>query len=108
VLSAAYLLLFKRGNPAKWFILGVSSVAGGMLFPVKILPPWLQIVARLNPVTYAMDAMRSALLDGAGVAGIARPLVLLLAFAAVLLPVSVVIFSWSLRRTKITGTLTHR
>src|SRR6201993_1773416 len=47
VLSAAYLLLFKRGNPAKWFILGVSSVAGGMLFPVSILPPWLQIVARL-------------------------------------------------------------
>ena len=34
--------------------------------------------------------------------------VLLLAFAAVLLPSSVLIFSWSLRRTKITGTLTHR
>jgi ABC-2 type transport system permease protein len=108
VLSGAYLLLFKRGNPGKWFILGVSSVAGGMLFPVSILPPWLQVVAHLNPVTYAMDAMRSALLDGAGIAAIVRPLVLLLAFAAVLLPSSVLIFSWSLRRTKVTGTLTHR
>jgi ABC-2 type transport system permease protein len=108
VISAAYLLLFKRGNPGKWFILGVSSVAGGMLFPVSILPPWLQIVARLNPVTYAMDAMRGALLDGAGVLSIGRPLLLLLAFAAVLLPSSVLIFSWALRRTKVTGTLTHR
>jgi ABC-2 type transport system permease protein len=75
---------------------------------VTILPPWLQVVAHLNPVTYAMDAMRGALLDGAGILTLGHPLLLLLAFAAVLLPSSVVIFSWSLRRTKVTGTLTHR
>jgi ABC-2 type transport system permease protein len=107
VLSAAYLLLFKRGNPAKWFILGVSSVVGGMLFPVEILPPWLQVIARLNPVTYALEAMRGALLDGASILAIGRPLLILLAFAVVLLPTSVWVFSWTLRRTKVTGTLTH-
>jgi ABC-2 type transport system permease protein len=79
-----------------------------MLFPVSILPPWLQMVARLNPVTYAMDAMRGALLDGASILALAHPLLLLLAFAVVLLPSSVLVFSWALRRTKITGTLTHR
>lgn len=108
ILSAAYLLLFKRGNPAKWFLLGVSSVASGMLFPVSILPPWLQFVAYLNPVTYALDAMRAALLDGAGISAIVHPLLILLLFAAVLLPASFIIFSWALRRTKMTGTLTHR
>jgi len=107
VFSASYLLLFKRGNPAKWFILGVSSIVGGMLFPVDVLPPWLQVVARLNPVTYALDAMRAALLDGAGMASIAQPLLLLLGFAGVLLPSSIAVFSWVLRRTKVTGTLTH-
>ena len=107
ILSASYLLLFKRGNPAKWFFLGVSSVAGGMLFPVSILPDWLQFVARLNPVTYALDAMRASLLGGAGVAALWRPLATLLLFAAVLLPLSMSVFAWSLRRTKITGTLTH-
>ncbi len=107
ILSASYLLLFKRGNPAKWFFLGVSSVAGGMLFPISILPDWLQIVARLNPVTYALDAMRASLLGGAGVPALWRPLAVLLLFAAVLLPLSMSVFAWSLRRTKITGTLTH-
>ena len=107
ILSASYLLLFKRGNPAKWFFLGVSSVAGGMLFPVSILPDWLQFVARLNPVTYALDAMRASLLGGAGITALWRPLAILLLFAAVLLPVSMSVFAWSLRRTKITGTLTH-
>jgi len=108
ILSASYLLIFKRGNPAKWLFLGISSVAGGMLFPVSILPNWLQLVARLNPVSYAMEAMRSALLGGAGVAALWRSLEILLLFAVVLLPLSMAAFAWSLRRTKINGTLTHR
>jgi ABC-2 type transport system permease protein len=107
ILSASYVLLFKRGNPAKWFFLGVSSVTGGMLFPVGILPDWLQLVARLNPVTYALEAMRASLLGGAGIAALWRPLGVLLLFAAVLLPLSMAVFAWSLRRTKVTGTLTH-
>jgi ABC-2 type transport system permease protein len=78
-----------------------------MLFPVSILPDWLQFVARLNPVTYALDAMRAALLDGANLFAIAKPLLVLLFFAAILLPASGVAFSWALRRTKMTGTLTH-
>ncbi len=108
IFSSAYLLLFKRGNPSKWFFVGVSSVVGGMLFPVSILPNWLQVVAHLNPVTYALDAMRAALLEGASVPTIARPLLMLFVFAALLLPSSMLVFSWALQRTKITGTLSHR
>lgn len=108
IFSAAYLLLFKRGNPGKWFFLGVSSLVGGMLFPVSILPNWLQVIAYLNPVTYTLDAVRAALLGGATFSQIARALLILLLFAAVLLPSSVAAFSWALRRTKITGTLSHR
>jgi ABC-2 type transport system permease protein len=107
ILSAAYLLLFKRGNPFKWFIIGLSSVVGGMLFPISILPPWLQAVAKLNPVTYALDAMRGALLDGNNIFAIGRPLLILLLFALVLLPLSMLVFRWALQRTKITGTLSH-
>lgn len=108
IFSAAYLLLFKRGNPAKWFFMGISGLVGGMLFPVSILPRWLQFIAHLNPVTYALDAMRAALLDGAKLSQIIAPVLMLLAFSALLLPASVAAFSWSLRRTKITGTLSHR
>jgi ABC-2 type transport system permease protein len=108
ILSASYLLLFKRGNPAKWFLLGVSGVAGGMLFPISVLPDWLQIVAKLNPVTYALDAMRGALLGGEGFATVWRPLAVLFLFAAVLLPLSMFVFAWALRRTKTTGTMMHR
>ena len=108
IFSASYVLLMKRGNPAKWFMLGVSGVAGGMLCPIGILPDWLQFVAHLNPVTYALEAMRIALLGNAPLRSLLHPLLVLLLFAAILLPFSMLTFSWSLRRTKATGTLMHK
>ncbi len=107
ILSASYLLVFKRGNPVNWAIIGVSSVVGGMMYPVSVLPKWLRVVARLTPVTYSLEGMRGALLDHATMRELWPSLAGLLAFAAILLPVSFVVFSWALRRTKITGTLTH-
>ena len=107
ILSASYLLLFKRGNPAKWVLLGVSIVVGGIMYPVSVLPAALQRVARLVPVTYSLEGMRAALLGGASLGGLWPSLRALLIFAAILLPSSFVVFSWALRRPKITGTLTH-
>jgi hypothetical protein len=43
------------------------------------------------PIKYSVEGMRAALLF----------------FAAILIPLSFVVFAWALRRTKVTGTLTH-
>jgi ABC-2 type transport system permease protein len=107
ILSASYQILFKRGNPAKWIVLGVSGLVGGMMYPVAVLPGPLRFVARLIPVTYSLEGMRAALLAGAGWSVLWRPLVALLIFAAALIPLSFAAFAWALRRTKISGTLTH-
>ena len=107
ILSASYLLIFKRGNPVNWAILGLSTVVGGMMYPISVLPAWLQYVARLIPVTYSLEGMRAAILGHASTRELLPPIAVLLLFAALLLPASFAIFSWALRRTKITGTLTH-
>jgi len=107
ILSASYLLIFKRGNPVNWAILGLSSVVGGMMYPVSVLPKWLQYVARLIPVTYSLEGMRAAILDHAPTRALLPSIAGLVIFAVILLPLSFAIFSWAVRRTKITGTLTH-
>ena len=107
VLSASYLLIFKRGNPVNWAVLGLSSVVGGMMYPISVLPVWLQRVAMVTPVTYSLQGMRAAILAHASIRELLPSIAGLLLFAAVLLPSSFAIFSWALRRTKITGTLTH-
>jgi ABC-2 type transport system permease protein len=107
IISASYSILFKRGNPAKWLVLGLSGLVGGMMYPVSVLPPPLQVVARLIPVTYSLEGMRSALLAGSGWMDLWPSIFALIVFAAVLLPLSFAVFAWALRRTRITGTLTH-
>jgi ABC-2 type transport system permease protein len=108
IISASYVLLFKRGNPAKWLFLGITGLTSGTLFPISVLPRGLQFLARLNPVSYSLEAMRAALLGGSNLEMLWRPVVVLLGFAVVLLPLSMAAFSWSLQRTKATGTLSHR
>jgi ABC-2 type transport system permease protein len=88
-------------------VLGISGLVGGMMYPVSVLPRPLQLLARLIPVTYSLEGMRAALLGGAGIRQLWPSLGALLVFAAILLPASFGVFSWALRRTKITGTLTH-
>jgi ABC-2 type transport system permease protein len=107
IISASYQMLFKRGNPAKWIFLGVSGLLGGMMYPVSILPPPLRALARLIPLTYSLEGMRAALLDGVGIGRLWPQIAALGIFAVILLPLSFVVFAWALRRTKINGTLTH-
>lgn len=107
ILSASYVLIFKRSNPVTWAILGLSTVAGGMMYPVSVLPVWLQRIARLIPVTYSLEGMRAAILGHAATRDLLPSIAGLLVFAAIFLPISFAIFSWAVRRTKITGTLTH-
>jgi len=37
---------------------------GGVFVPVTSLPVWLQVIARLLPLTYAVEALRASLSDG--------------------------------------------
>jgi ABC-2 type transport system permease protein len=56
---------------------------GGVFIPVDSLPPGLQIVARLLPLTYAVEALRTALAGG-GLGESALDLMVLTLFAVVL------------------------
>ncbi len=103
--SACFVLLFKKGDPVSWILLGASGVLGGVLYPVSSLPPWLGKLAQLLPITHALEGERRALLAGAGLGELHREAFILLLFAAVGLPLALAAFRWSVRRAKRTGTL---
>jgi len=103
--SACFVLLFKKGDPVSWILLGASGVLGGVLYPVSSLPPWLEKLAQLLPITHALEGERRALLAGAGLGELQREAFILLLFAVVGLPLALAAFRWSVRRAKRTGTL---
>lgn len=105
ILSASFTLLFKRGDPFTWLLLGASGLLGGVFFPVSALPPWLKLVAQFLPITYCLEGVRRALLAGEGVTELWRETLILSLFAAVGLPLALAVLRWSVRRAKMTGTL---
>ncbi len=56
----------------------------GLLWPVQDMPVWLQVLARVMPLTYAIDALTDIMIRGKSLAATAVPLLVLVGFAALL------------------------
>jgi len=105
ILSAALVLLLKKGDPVAWIFGGVSSLLAGVFYPISVLPTWLEPLSRFLPLTYALDGMRLAILRGYSLYQIRLDLLVLLAFTLVLTPLALFIFRQALKRAKMEGSL---
>jgi ABC-2 type transport system permease protein len=105
ILSAAFVLLVKKGDPVSWIYGGASSLLSGVLYPISVLPGWLEPLSRLLPMTYALDAMRLAMLKGYSLYDVRFDIFVLLAFTVVLTPLAFMAFSKALKRAKMEGSL---
>jgi ABC-2 type transport system permease protein len=107
LLAAGTTMLVRRLNPVAMIIGSLSFFLSGVLYPVSVLPGWLQAVGALLPLTHALAVLRGALLVGSGPAALAHSFVALLVFAGVLAPVGFGVFAFALRRARIDGSLSH-
>ncbi len=107
MLSAAFTIVLKRGDPVARVIETASFVFAGVLYPVTVLPEPVQQLAQLLPMTPALDAARRALLLGEGLPSMGRQVGQLALFAAMMGPVAWVALTWALRRARREGTLAH-
>jgi len=105
ILSAAFVLWIKKGDPVAWLVGSVSSLLGGVFYPVSVLPNWLELLSRFVPLTYALDAMRLAMLQGYSLYQIRFDIFALLGFTLVLTPLAFLAFRKALKRAKMEGSL---
>jgi len=64
MLLASYLKTRDRMMGIGQLITMPLFFASNAIYPLSIMPPWLQSVALVNPVSYTVDAMRAMLLTG--------------------------------------------
>ncbi|MGH2537282.1 MAG: ABC transporter permease [Candidatus Promineifilaceae bacterium] len=107
IIAAAIIMIVKRGETITGMFSAFANLLGGIYYPVEILPGWLQAIARLIPVTYAVNAMRLALLSGATWRELAPDLLILAGYALVLFPLSLLVFRLAVERARHDGSLTH-
>lgn len=102
ILSAA-TITFKKGGAS---ILGsVLTLTSGAYFPVGLFPGWLSGIAKLNPMTAAIDGLRGTLLGDSGWSEVGRAAAVLAPGAAVSLVLGIVAFRLAARRERRRGTI---
>lgn len=107
IMSAGFILVFKRSEPISAFIAALTGLFGGVYFPVEVLPLKLQFISSLLPVTYSLRGLRYALLAGYPFKFLIPDILILFVFCLVLLPLAILVFQYTLRCVKKDGSLLH-
>lgn len=105
IISASFIIVFKRGDPVSWFMNLGMELLGGVYFPITVLPDWLQYFACFFPVTYAIRAVEKAIYQGASLSALSSDILFLLYFSVILVPLALVSFKYAVNRARQAGTL---
>lgn len=105
--GAAIVLGFQQGAGVVPLLLAVLALLSGVLFPIEVLPGWLQTLSEFSPLRHALDAARLSMLEGAGFDEVGRSLLILAGFAVALVPLSLLAVEHGLRRARRTGGLSR-
>ncbi|HYP48843.1 MAG TPA: ABC transporter permease [Thermoleophilaceae bacterium] len=102
ILAAAAVIVFKRGETLSGILLFGMTLVSGSVFPVSVLPGWLEQLGSVLPLRFAFDGVRDALFTGEGWSGDALALG---AFTVLGLPLAVFLFGRALDAARRAGSL---
>lgn len=105
MLSSAAIVSFRTPGPLAQGVLFASTLLGGIYYPTRVIPAWLQDISGLIPLTYGLRALRQILLEGASLGAVLPDLSILVVFVVVLLCCGTLALTFALRHARRSGTL---
>lgn len=103
LLSAGFILLYKRGDPVTMFVPLAVDLLSGVYFPLTVLPGKFKTLAQILPTTQVLDAWRGLLSGGA--APNPNMLIVLGAWALVFWTAGILFFRYAYDRSRMKGEL---
>jgi ABC-2 type transport system permease protein len=105
VLLLASIIFSKKAPPGANYLIAALSLVAGLYFPIALLPGWIQWASEVQPLTPAVELLRSTLVgeplsDPAWI-----PLAKLAVFAAVALPLTMTALRAALHASRRRGTI---
>jgi ABC-2 type transport system permease protein len=95
----------EKGTQLGFIAQGLLLVVSGVYYPVEVLPQWMQWISVISPATYALDGMRDAIIDGAGLTSMGDELWPLVVIGVVSVPLGLEVFRRGERYAKRHGKL---
>jgi ABC-type polysaccharide/polyol phosphate export permease len=105
MIGTAIVLAFQQGGALIIGFTALLALVSGVLYPVAELPGWVQPLVHLSPLTYTLELLRSALLANQPPTSYTQDLLILLAFAVILLPLSGILLETGFRYSQRRATL---
>jgi len=101
LISMMFLLMVRVSDPLMpRAIFGVLNTVlyfpSGAVYPQQGFPPWMQVIAKVDPFTYAVHGFKSLLLKNTGIDAISGDLLYLVAFSAVAMTAATLLFKRTL------------
>ena len=93
LLLAALFSTFEQLNAAAPVIIVATSMLGGCMWPLSIVPPVLQKIADFTPQRWVLEAAENLALYGGGLGGAMKNIVVLLIMAAVLFAAAMLLYN---------------
>jgi ABC-2 type transport system permease protein len=107
LLVTALVLAFKQAGSVSGLIVTGLSFVGGFLFPVALLPHWIQWASEVQPFTPAVDLLRHFLVDTPMRGSIGGAFAKLILFGLFVPPFAILAVSFSIRYGQRKGTVTE-
>lgn len=105
IMGTALVLALQQGGSVVVAFTALLTLLSGTLYPISELPQWVQPLVHLSPLTYSLEALRSALLSNQAPTSYTRDLLALVAFAVILLPLSGSLLEMAFRFAQRRGSL---
>jgi ABC-2 type transport system permease protein len=95
----------EKGAQLGFIAQGMLLVVSGVYYPVEVMPGWMEAVAAISPATYALEGIRAAILDGAGLGDLGGDLWPLAVLGVASIPLGLAVFRTGERYAKRHGKL---
>jgi ABC-2 type transport system permease protein len=105
MLSASFILYFKRGDPINFILSLGTTFFGNVIFPSKVLPHNIQWISSWLPMSWSLQVVRGSLLKGASFGDVAGPIGRLAILTAILVPAGLLGARIAIRKAKREGSL---
>lgn len=105
LLMAAAVIAFKQVTGAVPFVTTALAFLGGFIFPVALLPDWIEWMSEVQPFTPALDLQRHLLVDTPLHDPAWESVLKIAAFAILLLPLSGLVLRKAVAACRRRGTL---
>jgi ABC-2 type transport system permease protein len=104
LLLSMTIVIKQAAAGATWIIAGISLIAG-LYVPISYLPDWTHWMSDVQPFTPAVDLLRHVIVDQKLQDPLWADIAKLVGFAAILLPLALLVLRAAIGRARKTGTI---